>query len=365
MQGRVIVFADLDYFFAQVEENRNLSLKDKPVVVCVYSGRTEDSGAVSTANYIARKHGVKSGMPIAMAKRKLQDSAGVFLPVDIPFYEEISDEIMNTLRSFADNFEQVGIDEAYLDVSEKVNADFDEASRLARQIKDQIKARHKLTCSIGIGPNKLVAKIAVDLQKPDGLTMIKPEEVERVLFPLPVDRLIGVGTKTSKKMQAMGIATIGDLAKYDIQKLTGVFGQNLGSYFHKASLGVDDEPVQERGEAESVSRISTLKEDSRSLDFIMAKTDQLCDEIVKDIVQLGVLFKTIGIVAILTDMSVHSRSKTIKTPTNDAQVLKDAVRELFEKFLKESEFEARRVGVKVSSLVKMEYSQRRLMSFLE
>jgi DNA polymerase IV (DinB-like DNA polymerase) len=365
LQGRVIVFTDLDYFFAQVEENRNPSLKYKPVVICVYSGRSEDSGAVSTANYIARKYGVKSGMPIAMAKRKLHDTAAVFLPVDTPFYEKISDEIMNTLRSFADNFEQVGIDEAYLDVSQKVNSDFDETSRLAQRIKEQIKAGHKLTCSIGIGPNKLVAKIAVDLQKPDGLMMIKPEEVERVLFPLAVDRLIGVGTKTSKKMQAMGIATIGDLARYDIQKLIEIFGQNLGSYFHNASLGVDDEPVQERGEAESVSRISTLKEDTQDLDYIVTRTDQLCDEIVKDVVQRDVLFQTIGIVAILTDLSVHSRSKTLKSPTNDAQVLKDTARELFGKFLKKSDLKARRVGVKVSNFVKVEGSQRRLLSFLE
>jgi len=365
LQLRAIVFVDLDYFFAQVEEIRNPSLKDKPVVVCVYSGRSEDSGAVSTANYIARKYGVKSGMPIAMAKRKLQDTAATFLPVDIPFYEKISEEMMETLRSFADTFEQVGIDEAYLDVSRRVNANFGEASLLARRIKEEIRARYKLTCSIGVGPNKLVAKIAADLQKPDGLTVIKPEEVERILFPLPVDRLIGVGTKTTKKMQAMGITTIGELARYDVQRMTDVFGQNLGSYFHSASLGVDDEPVQERGEAESESRISTLKEDTRDLYAIVAKTNQLCDEITKDIAQRRALFKTIGILVILTDMSVHSRSKTLKSPTNDPQVLKDIVKELFGKFLKESGLKARRVGVKVSGLIRIEDSQRRLVSFLE
>jgi len=166
-------------------------------------------------------------------------------------------------------------------------------------------------------------------------------------------------------MQAIRIATIGDLAKYDIQKLIEVFGQNLGSYFHNASLGVDDEPVQERGEAESVSRISTLKEDTRDLGLIVARANQLCDEIVKDVVQREVLFKTIGIVVILTDLSVHSRSKTLKSPTNDAQVLKDTARGLFEKFLKESESRVRRVGVKVSSFVKVEDSQRRLLSYLE
>ena len=364
MQARVIMLVDLDYFFAQCEERRNPSLKDKPVVVCVYSGRSEDSGAVSTANYIARKYGVTSGIPIFLAKKKLKKKDAVFLPVDHEFYEEVSEKIMRILRSHADFFEQVGIDEAYLDVSQKVKGSFEEAKELAQKIKEEVKAQQKLTCSIGIGPNKLVAKIAADIQKPDGLTIVKPEQVESFLSPLPVSRLIGVGRKTKKRMQTLGIRTIGDLAKYDVQRLIEVFGKKLGIYFHNASIGVDDEPVQERGEAESISRISTLKEDTRDLKVILEKANQLCDEVHAKLVQRELGFKSVGIVAIMTDMSVRSRSRTFENPTNELEVFKKTVKELFEKFLNESELEARRVGVKVSNFVKEQERQKQITNFI-
>jgi len=359
------MLVDLDYFFAQCEEKRNPSIRDQPVVVCVYSGRSEDSGAVSTANYVARKYGVKSGIPIYLAKRKLKDLDAVFLPVDHQFYQKVSEEIMSILRSHADTFEQVGIDEAYLDVSRKVKANFEEAERLAKRMKDDVKAKQKLTCSIGIGPNKLVAKIAADIQKPDGLTVVRPDEVEGFLSPLPVSRLIGIGRKTEKKMETLGIRTVGDVAEYDVRRLIEVFGRNLGTYFHNASLGIDNEPVQERGETESISRISTLKEDTIDLEVIMDKTVQLCEDIHASLIQRGVSFKSVGILAVMKDMSVRSRSKTLKESTRDLQVLRRTVRELFEKFLNESELEARRVGVKVSNFVEKQGKQRDLTSFLD
>jgi len=359
------MLVDLDYFFAQCEEKRNPSIRDQPVVVCVYSGRSEDSGAVSTANYVARKYGVESGIPIYLAKRKLKDLDPVFLPVDHQFYEKVSEEIMSILRSHADTFEQVGIDEAYLDVSRKVKADFEEAGRLAKRMKDDVKAKQKLTCSIGIGPNKLVAKIAADIRKPDGLTVVRPDEVVGFLSPLPVSSLIGIGRKTERKMETLGIRTVGNLAEYDVRRLIEVFGRNLGTYFHNASLGIDNEPVHERGEAESISRISTLKEDTRDLEVIMDKTAGLCEDVHASLMKRGVSFKSVGILAVMKDMSVRSRSKTLKESTRDLQVLRRTVRELFEKFLNESELEARRVGVKVSNFVEKQEKQEDLTGFLD
>jgi DNA polymerase IV (DinB-like DNA polymerase) len=357
------MLVDLDYFFAQCEERRNPSIKDKPVVVCVYSGRSEDSGAVSTANYIARKYGVKSGIPISLAKRKLKNREAIFLPVDHEFYGEVSEGIMRILRSHADSFEQVGIDEAYLDVGQKVKGNFEEAKEFAHKIKEEVKFQQKLTCSIGIGPNKLVAKIAADIQKPDGLTIIKPEQVESSLSPLPVSRLIGVGRKTEEKMQTLGIRTIGDLAKCDVQVLVEVFGKKLGSYFHNASMGTDDEPVQEKGEVESISRISTLKDDTRNLEVILEKANQLCEEVHAKLVQEGLSFRSVGIVVVMTDMSIHSRSKTFESSANELGVFKETVKDLFEKFLNESELEARRVGVRLSNFVKEQKKQKQITNF--
>jgi DNA polymerase IV (DinB-like DNA polymerase) len=359
------MLVDLDYFYAQCEELRNPSLKDKPLVVCVYSGRSQDSGAVSTANYIARKYGVRSGMPIFLAKKRLEDVDAAFLPVDHQFYEEVSDRVMGTLDAYADQFEQVGIDEAYLEVTKRVNGSFQDATVLAQTMKTELRNQQRLTCSIGVGPNKLVAKIAADEKKPDGLTVVDPDQVTGFLVPLLVDRLIGVGTKTLERMQTLGIRKIGDLADYDVQKLTAVFGKTLGTYFHNASLGVDNEPVRQRGEAESISRIATLKQDTRDLAPILDEAARLCNEVYDKITEAGLTFKTVGIIAVTTDMKVHTRSKTLENPSNSLEPLRKTVAELFDKFQNGAQLETRRVGVKVSNFAKIGKSQRQITSFVE
>jgi len=364
LQSRVIMLIDLDYFFAQCEEVRNPSLKNKPVVVCVYSGRSGESGVVSTANYEARKYGVKAGIPISVAKKKLENTEAVFLPVDHEYYNEVSDNVMRILKYHADVFEQAGIDEAYLDVSKRVEKDFDKARELAQRIKEDVKNSQKITCSIGVGPNKLVAKIAADFQKPDGLTVVKPEEVEEFLSPLPVNRLTGVGVKTESIMRSLGIETIGDLAKYDVQRLIELFGVKLGTYFYNASRGIDNRPVQGREEAASLSRISTLKEDTRSLEAIVKKINELSEGVYAELIRQKLLFKQVGIIAVMKDLSVRSRSRTLEKHTNDLEVLRSNVKELFEKLLKETDLAVRRVGVKVSGLAK-DSLQKRLLSFVE
>jgi DNA polymerase IV (DinB-like DNA polymerase) len=365
LQTRVIILADLDYFFAQCEELRNPALKGKPVVVGMYSGRTEDSGAVSTSNYEARKYRVTSGIPLFLAKKRLEGVEAVFLPVDYDYYQQISDKIMQILRGYADAFEQVSIDEAYMDVTKRTGGDFEAAKAQVQEIKRAVKNQMGVTFSAGIAPNKLVAKIASDIQKPDGVTVVLPSEVERFLAPLQVNRLLGVGRKTTVKMEALGIKTIGDLAKYDPQRLIEVFGKNLGVYFHNAANGVDNDPVQEAGEAESISRISTLKENTRDIAAITEKTSQQIEEIGRELAQRNVSFKQVGIIAIMTDLTARSRMQTLEQPTRDLEILRKVVRELFEKFLGESELEIRRVGVKISQFVKEDVEQKRLTSFFQ
>jgi len=359
------MLVDLDYFFAQAEELRDPSLKQKPIVVCVYSGRSEDSGAVSTANYIAREFSVKSGMPIFLAKKKLEKVDAVFLPVDHEYYGEVSDKVMQILRTHADGFEQMGIDEAYLDVTRRVAGDFEKARKLAQIIKNEIKEKLQLTCSIGVGPNKLIAKIAADIQKPDGLTIVKPQEAQDFLSPLPVNRILGIGEKTGEKMASMGIKTVGDLAKYDVQRLIHVFGKSLGTYFHHAAQGMDESPVQELGEAESISRIVTLKENTRDLQTILTYVNPLCEDLHESIKERRLTFKSVGISSVMADMSAHSRSKTLENPTDDLETLKQTVKELFERFLSDTDLEARRVGVKVSNFSERTSKQQQITRFIQ
>ena len=348
--GRVIIHVDLDYFFAQIEEREHPSYKDRPVVVCVYSGRTEDSGAVSTANYIARRFGVKSGMPIAWAKRLLKEKDAVFLPVNPSKYRAISDEIMDLLRTYGDKFEQVSIDEAFLEVTERVGGDYRGAEKLAKEIKDAILRRTGLTCSVGVGPNKLVAKIVANQVKPNGLTVVFPDAVKEFLRPLPVGRLFGVGRKTEKIMVEKGLKTIGDLADHPVDDLIRTFGKALGLYFHEASNGVDESEVQERGPPKSLSRIATLKADTRDPEALLPVLEGLCDALARRSEVEKLAYRTVSLAVVAEDMSIHSRSLTLEDATIDKGVLIKAVRRLLEDYLRVSALNIRRIGVRISNL---------------
>jgi DNA polymerase IV (DinB-like DNA polymerase) len=363
LQARIVLLVDLDYFFAQIEELRNPALQGKPVVVGMYSGRTETSGAVSTSNYIARKYGVKSGIPLFLAQKRLEGKDAVFLPVDYDYYQEVSDKIMAVLRLYADALEQAGIDEAYLDVTKKTCGNYQEAETLVAEMKATVKKEIGVTFSVGIAPNMLIAQIASDMNKPDGVTTVRPEQVEAFLSPLSVDVILGVGKKTVEKMSEMGIKTVGDLAEYDVQRLVEVFGKTLGVYFHNAANGIDNEPVQEAGEVESIGRMGTLKEDSRDIDFIMQKIDQQIDEIFAEFTQKKLCYRLVGIAAVMTDLSMKSRSKTLEKPSKDKETISKAARELFEKYLNETDSAIRRVSVRVAILSKEKSQQQQLTSF--
>ncbi len=248
--SRVIGHFDLDYFYAQVEELEDPTLRGLPVVVCVYSGRTDDSGVVSTANYTARSFGVRSGMPITLAKRRLKDAEARFIPMQREKYEEYSGRIMELLRGETDVLEQTGIDEAFFDITSRSKNSFEQGKQIASEIKQQVLRRERLTCSIGLGPNMIVAKLASDFRKPDGLTVILPEEVRNFMNPLPVERLYGIGNKTSTILGEKGISTIADLANADFSTLEQLLGRKLGVHLHDAANGVYEQPVTETGRSD-------------------------------------------------------------------------------------------------------------------
>ena len=363
VKSRIVMLADLDYFFAQCEEHRNSELKTKAVVVGVYSGRTEDSGAVSTANYIARQFGVHSGLPLHIAQRKLQNVDTIFLPVDFNYYKQISDKIMFSLRSYSDIFEQVGIDEAYLDISVRVNGNFKSGYALAEKIKSEVKKKVGISFSVGLGPNKLIAKIASEINKPDGLTVVEPQNVTSFLEPLPVLSIPGVGKKTKEKMNNMGITVIGDLAKYDIQRLIESFGRTLGIYFHDSANGINNDLVHDTVKSESISRMSTLRENTRELEVLIDKTNQLIFSIHKDLLAGKFNFKRVGLTLIMADLSIRSKSKTLMTSSDNILLLQKIVKVLLESFLSESKKEIRRIGVKISQLSTKEGNQKKLSTF--
>ena len=350
--SRIVGHLDLDYFYAQVEEVEKPSLKEKPVVVCVFSGRTEESGVVSTANYKARQYNVRSGIPIALAKRRLEGVDSVFIPRDQEKYDAYSERVMEAVRTEVDVLEQTGIDEAFFDVTKRCGGNYTAARSLALGIKEKIMRDERLTCSIGLGPNKVVAKIASDFKKPNGLTIVKDDEVSAFLSSLPVEKIYGVGPKTAKLLEDNGIANIPDLASAPPQRLEDILGRKLAVYLRNASLGLDDEPVVDRGEATQLSRIITLKHDTNDPRQVVSEMLPALKDVHEKLVAKGLFFRNVAVIGILKDLSPHSKSKTLEAPTSDYPVLEKEVRTLFVELLREAG-ELRRAGVRLSDLKDM------------
>jgi DNA polymerase IV (DinB-like DNA polymerase) len=351
MENRIVFHIDFDYFFAQCEEIRNLELRTKPVCVCVFSDRGNDSGAIATANYTARKFGVKSGMPIAFAKKRLEERKdAVFLPVDFDYYIDISEKAMKIIKDSADVFEYVGKDEAYLDVTKRTELDFTKASHLAQQIKNKLRDEIKLSCSIGISPNKLISKIASDFKKPDGLTVVTPDKVDEFLEPLKIRDIPGIGKKTEERFSQMKIETIRDLRNVDIFTLNKEFGRKNGSYIFNSSRGIDNESVKEREPTIQFSKITTLKKDSKEFDFLLENLRELCNELHKIVLKNNRMFKSVGIILIQSDLSNKTKSKMLRNPTDSHVELEKNVEQLLNEAIVDQQMPIRRIGVKVSEL---------------
>jgi len=345
-KNRIIFHVDMDQFFAAVEERVHPEYKGKPVIVGADPKEGKGRGVVSTCNYEARKFGVRSGMPISKAWKLCPEA--VYLPVNYELYTKVSGEIMNILRKYADKFECWGIDEAFLDVTSKVK-DYAEAEALARQIKKEIYEKEQLTCSIGVGPNKLVAKIASDFQKPDGLTVVREENAEKFLAPLPVRKLLWVGRKTEQKLKAMGIKTIGDLARFDPTVLSEKFGV-VGTQMYLMARGIDRSEVEERGEVKSISRETTFEEDTLDFGLVLDNADRLSEEVLKDVLRQNLYFKTVTVKVRYENFETHTHSKTLPFFTNRLQDLNRIARELLEAYFRPDR-KIRLIGVRVSSFV--------------
>jgi DNA polymerase IV (DinB-like DNA polymerase) len=337
---------DLDHFYTALEEREHPEIKGNPVIVGSDPKEGKGRGVVSTSNYEARKSGVRSGMPISQAWRLCPRA--VYLPPNFPLYVKVSGEIMEIARKYAGKFEQWGIDEAFLDVSSKVG-NWDEAKALALQIKQEIKEKEGITASIGVGSSKLVAKVASDFQKPDGLTIVKEEEVEKFLDTLPVRKLLWVGRKTEAKLKELGVDTIGDLARYDPSALTSMFGV-MGLQMHLMAKGIDRREVEERVGVKSVSQETTFEEDTADSKVIFQALDALCEAVLKETVDQHLLFKTVTIKIRYQGFETHTRSKTLLFLTNRLRDLQKTANELLFTYLQKDR-KVMLIGVRVSSLV--------------
>lgn len=356
---RIIFHIDMDSFYASVEIQRNPSLKGKPVIVGADPESGTGRGVVSTCSYEARRYGVRSGMPISKAYRLCRN--GVYLPVNMPLYEKVSDKIEQILKRYADKVERVGIDEAFMDVTEKVK-DYGDAKELALKVKDAIYIQEGLTCSIGIAPNKSVAKIASDFRKPDGLTIVEPSQVREFLNPLPVTKIVGVGKKTYDVLKRFGLETIGQVARYSKEDLAQIFGK-FGIYLWEVANGIEYSEVQEPGEPKSFSLEHTFEKDTDDRNLIIETLQSQAENLYRQLANMQYQYRTVTLKIRFEDFETFTRSRSLPNHTYD----KEAIMATAKTLLKEFESDPRKirlVGLKVSDLRKTRHGAETIEKWL-
>lgn len=343
-ERRIVLHVDMDSFFASVESREKPELKGLPVVVGSDPKGGSGRGVVSTCSYEARNYGIHSAMPISQAYRLCPQA--VFLPVNMKLYAGVSARIMEILKVSADKFQQVSVDEAYLVPGPEVR-NFEEAALCALRIKDEIQKQERITCSVGVGPNKLIAKIASGFQKPDGLTVVRPEDARDFLFPLQVSRIPGIGEKTVEILNGMGITRVEELANCDIQRLSERFGKT-GLQMKQKANGLDFEEVREREGVKSISRHETFEQDTGDHVRIIGSLEILAESVHDALLKHSFLFKTVTLTVRYEDFSTYTRSKTIPIWTSDIFVIKRTAIQLLSEFIGRQKL--RLVGVGVTKL---------------
>ncbi|MEA1945529.1 MAG: DNA polymerase IV [Euryarchaeota archaeon] len=352
----MILLVDMDSFFSSIEVVEHPELAGLSVVVGADPKEGSGRGVVSTCSYEARGYGIHSGMPISRAYRLCPDAR--FLPVNMPLYQSVSGRIMKVLRRYADKFQKVSIDEAFLDIT---TDNFEDAVRIAQNIKEEILDKEKLTCSIGIGPNKLVAKIASDIRKPDGLTIVRPDEVRDFLDPMPAKRIPGIGKKTEKTLKSMEIETIRELREYDVKELVLRFGK-WGYQMHALAYGIDEREVKEDSAVKSIGREVTFEEDTSDSGVIHDSIDILADETHTALVKAGYLFRTVSVKVRFEDFDTHTRAKSIGFLSSDPELIKNLSKKLIDEFIGKKKI--RLIGVRLSNLQRVTMRQTSLYEFI-
>lgn len=360
--SRMVLCVDLNAFYPSCEELREQALRGRPHAVIMTDqpvGKIT-RGVVSSCSYEARRFGVRSAMPLARALALCPDME--LRPVDIAYYKQVSEKVMQVLSGFADVIEQASIDEAFLDCTGRVG----DASphEYASAVKRAVKEGCGLSVSIGVAPSKSAAKIASDFKKPDGVTVAYPDRLQDFLAPLEVGRISGIGPKTQQELKKIGISTIGQLAACDVQKLTSRFGRN-GLWMWQVATGAESEPVVPREDHVSISTEHSLEVYAKDRKEVLAELTALSDELYARVAGHGYLFRTVGAKIVRADFSIETREMSYQGPQQRRESILAAIPQLVDRF--DLGAPVRKVGLRVTNLSHpgKHEAQRTLLDFVE
>ncbi|MDV3244967.1 MAG: DNA polymerase IV [Nitrososphaerales archaeon] len=358
-QSRVILHVDLDAFYVSVEARENPALKGLPVVVGADPEGGKGRGVVVACSYEARKFGLRSGMPISIAYRLCPQA--VYMRPNWGLYEKASEEVMGTLRGLADAFEQSSIDEAFLDVTKRAGSAV-RAREFANEVKKKVLEAHRLTCSIGIAPNKSAAKIASDRNKPDGLTIVPFEDVAGFLAPLPVSVVPGIGRKTQEFLKEKGIETIGQLQAVQGSQLLSWFGKN-GVWLWGVIHGEENTEVRQQELPKSLSVERTFKNDVADFREVRREAADAASELIRRVKQSNLTYRVGGIKIRFQGFETHTRERSLPSRTDSEEALQDAVEALLTEF-ETAGRSVRLIGVRVADLRRRAVEASRLDSWV-
>jgi len=340
----ILAHVDLDAFFAAVEELEDPSLRARPLVV---GGDPQGRGVVATANYVARRFGIRSAMSSAEALRRCPEV--VFVRPRHALYRQYSQAVWSAIREVVPRVEQVGIDEGYLDLGTVVS-DFTAARKVAQAVQTSVRAATSLSCSLGVSTSKVVCKVASDRRKPGGITVVPPGREARFLAPFPVRTLPGVGPRAEERLRAAGVRTIGELAALSGVELRAVLPGAVGMLLRDRALGVDPRGLELEAERISLSVEETFERDIGERSLLHAELRRLAEELAARMRRAGVSGRTVTAKLRYADFSIRSRSTTLSAPIDEADRIAELACSLLDRGLRDRPGALRLVGVGVSGL---------------
>ncbi|MHA1668818.1 MAG: DNA polymerase IV [Candidatus Heimdallarchaeaceae archaeon] len=358
----IILYMDLDAFFAAVETRENPKLAGKPLIV---GGNPKTKkGVVNTCSYEARKFGIKSGMPVSQAFELCPHL--ICVKGNYTLYSKVSRNIMNILQHYSPIMSRRGIDEAYLDLS-KVVSDYNEAKKLALELKDDISASERLTCSVGIAPTRVLAKIASETDKPDGLVIVKPIEIRDFLEPLKISIIPGIGKKTSQVFEKQKIFTCGDLAQLPYQLVYqkwGKYGLKIWKLVNGYNTESLDGKIEKNNERKSISEERTFFYSPKNWEEIWKQIDSSIHTVAKTANDKRMHFKTITLKIRFSNFETFTRSHSLLCHEISEKKIREVIKYLLQEFTTENPQKIRLIGVKISNLKKITDKQKTLTQYI-